>query len=70
MSRTYTTCSLATCLGVDPDTAYALITFLRRTGCVRVCGTEKHPANKGRGASLYEVDAEKLAEWLPKIGGI
>lgn len=63
----YTTASLARHLGVDRDTAYALLTFLAKTRCVREVGAEPSPSGKGRKATLYEVQPDVLSSWGQKI---
>lgn len=70
MPNRYTTASLARHLGVDHDTAYALLTFLRKTRCVREVGAEPPPGGKGRGATLYEVQPEALAAWGPRVSSL
>lgn len=70
MPNRYSTASLARHLGVDRDTAYALITFLRKTRCIREVGVEPPPSGKGRGATVYEVQPESLTAWARQIGAL
>lgn len=64
----YTTETLAEKLGISKEAAYALQTFLREAHALRDTGeTLKKPGNKGKGAAIYAVNAERMADVCERL---
>jgi len=65
-----TTQEIAERLGIDKGEAYGLVGFLEKMGLVQAIGTKKAPGSKGKGATVYALDASlpaRASELLGKI---
>lgn len=58
---------LAEKLDVDKTTAYGLIKFLCSVGAAEKSGTRKTHGKRGKGESLYTVNAENLDHCLKAL---
>jgi len=66
-----TTNDIATKLGVERDTAYKLISFMKEMNIIGVVGVRPNPAGKGKGSELFNIDpticSKKIADLFDKL---
>jgi predicted transcriptional regulator len=66
-----TTNEIASKLGVERDTAYKLISFMKEMGMIGVVGVRPNPAGKGKGSDLFNIDpptcSKKISDLLHKL---
>ncbi len=66
--KKYTTESLAAALGISRDDAYSLQVYLRHVGALVENGEViKKDGTKGKGATVFVVDAAKMADVCEKL---
>lgn len=53
--------------GIDKETAYPILTYLRKRGLLIEDGAASSPTKKGKGETYYKGDSEEIAKALAEL---